>query len=807
MKATYPDGTPWDNTKKYSWKGNVLSIIYPNVSVFEGGGCVAFAFMASDAAFDDLPAYKYTDASKIRVGDFLRLDNDNHSVIVLTRNGNNITVAEGNYNSSVNWGRTIDITNCGFSYGYTRYGDPEEYTYIQEEPKTYTVKTYDDLINAKGKAVAGDEIIVDGEITVEAGNSLFYISFPADVTLSFSANGKINLTDDVTFVCLGTLVTSADFKEFGHISTGGYNAPRIGIINFYNDGIQNHAVWKCGNVTITLGDYDGSWEYNNSSFEYLFDIGSGDFFTSDYETNFVGKDDNFDLFKQNCYGDGKYVINDTDYYASEGKLQKSNDFIDLRYEIKKAQPGDEIVVSKEIVFPENSSIRIKNGVTLKINENGKIVLSGGSQLWIEGTLDVYDFDKSIDVQNATGFGNGLILYGNKNQDDTKSIIGKIVSKNLVITVKPEIEYEPYQEYINMNKGLNYQGLDNPKKIFYIEENLVITDPDGYLKTDEYAWSGDGKVLINGVDYYCLQDKLVESNDFLELRNELDEATQSDSLYGSEGFEENIITVEKEITIPENTTLTIPFGTCLKFKGDGKLVLGKKSIIRVVGRLITSGDAKELKMDPDSRIMLILWGSTEYRKYGTWERGKCQIAISDAEQGTSYGIISIFGSGSVFGNDSLYIHFDGDEESFDPTTLKWPADSVFYVSDMKYEYIGINMVNDDGDIIKTLATVVKAVGVEGTKSEGRKLLGLPLNINDNAIDNKIKVYDVSVCTGSALSFKTEYDEEGRLCEINMKLGGELILKGVYGYDADDNNISAKIYHIDMDKPKEEYDYTS
>lgn len=114
LKAQYPDGTPWTNDNSYTWKGGIYS---------GGSGCAGFAMMLSDAAFGDLPARKVTNFSNIRVGDIIRMNNDTHSVIVLSIDGNNITIAEGNFNSSVKWGRVItldDVLSTGV-YLLTRY--------------------------------------------------------------------------------------------------------------------------------------------------------------------------------------------------------------------------------------------------------------------------------------------------------------------------------------------------------------------------------------------------------------------------------------------------------------------------------------------------------------------------------------------------------------------------------------------------------------------------------------------------------------------------------------------------------------
>ncbi len=117
MKDVYPEGTPFDNDIKY-----VTKDLIPNVE-FTGRGCAGFAAELSDKAFGDLPGRYHFDFSKIRVGDIVRTRNNTHSVIVLKVDGNVLTVAEGNYNSSVHWGRTLDLSDetVGWTYVLTRY--------------------------------------------------------------------------------------------------------------------------------------------------------------------------------------------------------------------------------------------------------------------------------------------------------------------------------------------------------------------------------------------------------------------------------------------------------------------------------------------------------------------------------------------------------------------------------------------------------------------------------------------------------------------------------------------------------------
>lgn len=126
LKDEYPDGMEWTNDNFYHWNGG---------GPYSGGyGCVAFAFILSDAAFGDLPARQVDtlDLSVIRVGDIIRYSG--HSVIVLEVHEDSVIVAEGNINSSVMWGREITLGEMsgGFEHYLTRYPEEEETT----EPET-----------------------------------------------------------------------------------------------------------------------------------------------------------------------------------------------------------------------------------------------------------------------------------------------------------------------------------------------------------------------------------------------------------------------------------------------------------------------------------------------------------------------------------------------------------------------------------------------------------------------------------------------------------------------------------------------
>ena len=116
----YLEGTPWDNSHTYY---NTVVFDGYNPGWYGGGGCFAFMMdMMEYASNYEYPIRiingSYDNLPKIHVGDGVRVMNDCHSVVVLEVDGTTVTVAEGNFNSSVHWGRTIDLANPaeGFTY-------------------------------------------------------------------------------------------------------------------------------------------------------------------------------------------------------------------------------------------------------------------------------------------------------------------------------------------------------------------------------------------------------------------------------------------------------------------------------------------------------------------------------------------------------------------------------------------------------------------------------------------------------------------------------------------------------------------
>lgn len=110
----YPEGMSWTNENhSYYWKA-INTYCY---------GCIAFAGEMSDRLFGkDAKVTTHRNFDKIKVGDHIRIG-DYHSVIVLAKGPDELMVVEGNYNSSVHWGREItksELKSSGF-YVQSRY--------------------------------------------------------------------------------------------------------------------------------------------------------------------------------------------------------------------------------------------------------------------------------------------------------------------------------------------------------------------------------------------------------------------------------------------------------------------------------------------------------------------------------------------------------------------------------------------------------------------------------------------------------------------------------------------------------------
>ena len=149
MMDQYPEGKRWTNSDKYVW----YNIYYPAgsnwpYSAYTGGGCAAFAMILSDAAFGDMPAYENRNVvySKLRTGDILRINNNTHSVIILEKHDDGVVIAEGNYSSSIHWGRFLprDVVESA-DYYVTRYTETFNCSFVtnggSEIPSVRVIKS------------------------------------------------------------------------------------------------------------------------------------------------------------------------------------------------------------------------------------------------------------------------------------------------------------------------------------------------------------------------------------------------------------------------------------------------------------------------------------------------------------------------------------------------------------------------------------------------------------------------------------------------------------------------------------------
>lgn len=126
----YSEGTLWNNFTPYGRDSEKDAYWFQGGSVkgARGGvGCAAFVFILSDAAFGNLPATTIDNGGftydQIKVGDILRVNNS-HFVIVMEKSAGGVIVAEGNYNSSVHWGRAISKAEVmAANFIVTRYPD------------------------------------------------------------------------------------------------------------------------------------------------------------------------------------------------------------------------------------------------------------------------------------------------------------------------------------------------------------------------------------------------------------------------------------------------------------------------------------------------------------------------------------------------------------------------------------------------------------------------------------------------------------------------------------------------------------
>ena len=116
----YPEGMRWTNENFYAWKGGIFS---------GGYGCAGFAFILSDVCFGDIKAQQIQPCpNTYKVGDVVRINDDTHFVIILKIESSTsesiITIAEGNFNSAIHWGRKFTLQDMSDLCNYVLRRNP-----------------------------------------------------------------------------------------------------------------------------------------------------------------------------------------------------------------------------------------------------------------------------------------------------------------------------------------------------------------------------------------------------------------------------------------------------------------------------------------------------------------------------------------------------------------------------------------------------------------------------------------------------------------------------------------------------------
>ena len=212
LKEKYPEGMTWTNFEPYgsrgdlgdayTWKGGAI------YGARSGVGCMAFAFILSDAAFGSLPARatKNFTFEDVKVGDILRVRGNSHSVIVLQKSAGGVTVAEANFNKSVHWGRAMSVADVEEAdFVITRY--PEGYI--------------------PSDSADADEVADEGT----AGNLKWSLTKAGELTVS--GNGAIPDYSSDSLAPWSELNVSTVIIEDGVTGIGDYAFYQSGALNVY----------------------------------------------------------------------------------------------------------------------------------------------------------------------------------------------------------------------------------------------------------------------------------------------------------------------------------------------------------------------------------------------------------------------------------------------------------------------------------------------------------------------------------------------------------------------------------------------
>lgn len=105
LQSSYPEGMVWDNC--FSFANIITASVCPETYNYTQG------YGTPVSSIDNL-----------KLGDFIHYSDsvtNGHYVVIIGKQGNIVTIAEGNYGGTVHWGRTLDLSQINILEMYSRY--------------------------------------------------------------------------------------------------------------------------------------------------------------------------------------------------------------------------------------------------------------------------------------------------------------------------------------------------------------------------------------------------------------------------------------------------------------------------------------------------------------------------------------------------------------------------------------------------------------------------------------------------------------------------------------------------------------
>lgn len=460
--SLYSEGKPWTNfypygtgegsiKDSYTWKGGKIK------GASSGVGCAAFAFILSDEAFGDMPAraidrggFTFED---VKVGDILRVNGNSHFVIVLQKSVGGVTVAEGNYNKSVHWGRAMSEAEVmGADFIITRY--PEGFVSLDDP-------------NANDP-VEGGTGTIDGGLTwmlTKAG------------TLKISGSGAMkdfSQADPAPWKDLSPISTIV--IEEGVTSIGNYafyESPALSV--YLPDGLTSigeNAFYKSGLINVTIP----------SSVK---NIGNNAFYESasliSVSVTNVLKPDGLEIIgKEAFYGCTSLTYMDFPASITEigyGAFMSCSNMVRVRF-----MPG-----SKNVTIGDNVFSGCRNLMNVTLPQTASYISAGMFQSCT--LLDKLYIPKSVQTIGERAFSSckmGMVISFGGSKKEWDSMVGPYIKPDFE-SIKAIILYDqefvdPFADIPGDPGDFNPDGTENPGETTPPEEPAP--------EVHEHNWAAD-----------------------------------------------------------------------------------------------------------------------------------------------------------------------------------------------------------------------------------------------------------------------------------------------------------------------------